>query len=158
MDKDSEILLAHILRNTRVASLGTIRDMEPRVSMVAFVAAPDFAAMYIHVSKLAQHTMDMQKDHHVNLMVAETDDGRPDPQTLIRISIRGVAEIMPAGEPGFLPARMLYLQAFPQAEPLFAFEDFGLWKIIPKGARYVAGLTKAFNLTPEALKRVSAKP
>ena len=62
MDKSSETLLANTLRNTRVAALATMRDTEPRVSLVAYVVAPDFSAFYIHVSKLAQHTMDMQKD------------------------------------------------------------------------------------------------
>ena len=77
--------------------------------MVAYVVAPDFSAFYIHVSKLAQHTTDMQKNKHVGLMISETDDGRADPQTLVRLSVRGVAEFLHPGEPGYTPIKDLYL-------------------------------------------------
>ena len=157
MDKSSETLLANTLRNTRVAALATMRDTEPRVSLVAYVVAPDFSAFYIHVSKLAQHTMDMQKDKHVGLMVSETDDGRADLQTLVRLSVRGAAEFMPPGEPGYTPIKDLYLSRFPESLPLFSFEDFSLWRIVPKGARYVAGFAKAFNLTLESLHKAAQK-
>lgn len=157
MDKDSAILLVHTIRNTRVASLATLADLEPRVSMVAYAPAADFSAFYILASKLAQHTVDMQKNHSVGLMIAETDDGRADPQTLVRVSIRGRAEFFPAGEPGYTPAKELYLSRFPEAGELFHLDDFGLWSIIPKGARYVAGLARAYNLTPESLHKVSQR-
>lgn len=157
MDKDSTILLAYTIRNTRVASLATLSDMETRLSLVSFVAAPDFSAFYIHVSRLAQHTVDMQKNRNVSLMIAETDDGRADPQTLVRVSIRGKAELIPPGEPGYLPIKELYLSRFPESKKLFHLEDFGLWSITPKGARYVAGFAKAYNLTPESLQKASQR-
>jgi heme iron utilization protein len=157
MDAQSEKLLLHLLANVRIASLGTIRDEDPRVSMVAFVPAQDFSAYYIHVSRLAQHTVDMQKNKQVSLMIAEVDDGRADPQTLARLSIRGSAEFMENGEPGYTPVKNWYIERFPLSEPLFKMEDFGLWRIKPKGARFVAGLAKAFNLTPEALQKITQR-
>jgi putative heme iron utilization protein len=157
MDKSSEVLLAYTLRNTRVAALATLRDIQPRISMVAFVVAPDFSAFYIHVSKLAQHTTDMQKNKHVGFMVTEKDDDRADPQTLVRLSVRGIAEFMHPGEPGYTPIKDLYISRFPESLPLFGFEDFSLWRIIPKGARYVAGFAKAFNLTLESLHKAAQR-
>ncbi len=157
MDTQSENLLVHILTNVRIAALGTIRDEAPRVSMVAFLAAQDFSAFYLHVSRLAQHTLDMQKNKHVGLLIAEPDDGRADPQTLARLSIRGTAEFMENGEPGYAPVKSGYIERFPTSEALFQFSDFGLWRIKPKGARFVAGLAKAFNLTPETLQKIVAK-
>jgi putative heme iron utilization protein len=157
MDTGSEKLLAHIIRNTRLAALGTLRDGAPLVSLVAYVPADDFSAFYIHVSRLAQHTVDMQKDKHVSLMIAETDDSRADPHTLARISIRGAAEILPAGQPGYNPIKQLYLERFPESEPLFKLGDFEVWRILPKGARYVAGVAKAYNLTPDALLKSASQ-
>ncbi len=157
MDMQSEKLLVHILANVRIAALGTVQDEEPRVSMVAFVPAHDFSAYYVHVSRLAQHTVDMQKNKRVSLLIAEPDDGRADPQTLARLSIRGSAQFMENGEPGYAPVKDMYIERFPASAPLFKLEDFGLWRIKPKGARYVAGLSKAFNLTPETLKKISQK-
>jgi heme iron utilization protein len=157
MDIQSEKLLANLIRNTRLAALGTLRDEAPLLSMVAFVTPQDFSAFFIHVSRLAQHTVDMQKDKHVGLLISETDDGRSDPQTLVRVSIRGSAEIIQNGEPGFTPLKEMYLARFPETVPLFKLADFSFWRIKPKGGRFVAGLEKAFNITPDTLQKVSLR-
>jgi putative heme iron utilization protein len=155
MDAESEKALARLLRAARLASLATVHDEEARVSMIAFVPADDFSMFYVHISKLAQHTVDMMKDKRVSLLIAEPDDGRADPQTLGRISIRASAEMMQNGEPGYTPVKNKYLERFPASARLFNLEDFSLWRIKPKGARFVAGLGKAYNLTPDALKQIS---
>jgi heme iron utilization protein len=157
MDVLSEKLLAHLIRITRTASLGTMRDEAPHVSMVAFVTVDDFSDFYIHVSRLAQHTMDMQKDKRMCLLIAETDDDRIDPQTLTRVSIRGTAALMENGEPGYTRIKNLYIERFPESGPLFKLADFGLWRIKPKGGRFIAGLAKAYNLTPETLQKASQR-
>ena len=59
MKTEIEKKLANLLRATRIAGLGTIRDGFPLVSMVAYLPADDFSAFYIHVSTLAQHTQDL---------------------------------------------------------------------------------------------------
>jgi putative heme iron utilization protein len=157
MDIQSEKLLIHLITNIRTAALGTIRDEAPRVSMVTFVPAQDFSSFYVHVSRLAQHTVDMQKNKLVGLLITEADDGRADPQTLARLSIRGTAEFMENGVPGYAPVKTMYIERYPKSESLFKLADFGLWRIKPKGARFVAGLSKAFNLTIETLQKVSQK-
>jgi heme iron utilization protein len=157
MDAQSEKLLAQIIRNTRIASLATLRDEAPQASMVAYITADDFSAFHIFVSRLAQHTMDMQKNKRVSLLITETDDGRDDPQTLARVSIRGVAELIQNGEPGYTPLKEQYLARFPASEQLFKLEDFNFWRIRPKGGRFVAGFAKAYNITPETLGKVSSR-
>ena len=157
MDIQSEKLLVNLLSNVRIAALGTIRDEAPRVSMVSFVPAQDFSAYYVYVSRLAQHTVDMQKNKQVSLLITELDDGRADPQTLASLSIRGSAVFMENGEPGYSPVKAMYIERFPASEPLFKLADFELWRIKLKGARFVAGFSKAFNLTPEMLEKVSQK-
>jgi putative heme iron utilization protein len=157
MDAQSEKLLAQIIRNTRIATLSTVRDEEPFSSMVAFVTANDFSAFYIHISRIAQHTVDMKKNRRVSLLIAETDDSRADPQTLARVSIRGTAEMIENGAPGYTPLKEMYLARFPEAEQIFKLEDFNFWRINPKGGRYVAGLGKAFNLTAESLQKTSER-
>lgn len=157
MDAASEKLLAHILRNTRVAALSTLRDDAPRTAMVAFMTTEDFSEFYIHVSRLGQHTVDMQKDKRVSLLIAETDDGREDPQTLARVSIRGSALSIQNGEPGYNRLKKMYLEKFPAAEQLFHLADFNFWRIKPIGGRFVAGFAKAYNITPETLQKVSLR-
>jgi nitroimidazol reductase NimA-like FMN-containing flavoprotein (pyridoxamine 5'-phosphate oxidase superfamily) len=156
MDQQSEEILARLLRSTRIAALGTLHEGEPNLAMVAYAFAEDFSAFYIHVSKLGKHTTDMERDPHVSLLITETDDRRPDPQTLARLSIRGTAEVLPRTEPGYAQIKKLYLMRFPEAEQLFSLGDFNLWRITPRGGRFVAGFGRAFNLGPETLAKVSS--
>lgn len=156
MDQQSEQTLAHLIRSTRVAALGTLHDAEPNLAMVAYAFAEDFSAFYIHVSRLGKHTVDMETDPRVSLLITETDDGRADPQTIARVSLRGTAQVLPRSAPGYAQVRSLYLERFPEAEQLFSLGDFNLWRITPKGGRFIAGFGRAFNLVPEALRKVSS--
>ena len=156
MDQQSEQTLAHLIRSTRIAALGTLHDGEPNLAMVAYAFASDYSAFYIHVSKLGKHTTDMENDPRVSLLITETDDRRADPQTLIRTSIRGAAEIVPRTDPSYAHIKNIYLERFPEAHQLFSLGDFHLWKITPKAGRFVAGFGRAFNLVPEILTKVSA--
>jgi nitroimidazol reductase NimA-like FMN-containing flavoprotein (pyridoxamine 5'-phosphate oxidase superfamily) len=101
MDQLSEQTLALLIRSTRIAALGTLHDGEPNLAMVAYAFAEDFSAFYIYVSKLGKHTADMENDPRVSLLITETDDQRADPQTLARVSIRGMAEILPRTDSGY---------------------------------------------------------
>ena len=156
MDTQSEQTLAHLIRSTRIATLGTLHESEPNLAMVAYAFAENFSAFYIHVSRLGKHTGDMETDPRVSLLITEADDGRPDPQTLARVALRGSAEVLPRSAPDYTLVRYLYLQRFPEAEQFFSLGDFNLWKITPRGGRFVAGFGRAFNLVPEALRKVSA--
>jgi len=157
MDVESEKLLAQIIRSSRTAALGTLRDEAPLVSMVTFITADDFSMFYIFVSRLAQHTVDMQKDKQVGLLITETDDGREDPQTLARVSIRGSAESIQNGVPGYTPLKNMYIDRYPESAVLFKLDDFNFWRIKPKGGRFIAGLSKAYNITVETLQIVSER-
>ncbi len=156
MDTQSELKLANLIRNTRIAALGTLHDGEPNLAMVAIAVESDFSAFYIHVSTLGKHTRDMQADPRVSLLLTETDDHRPDPQTLARLSLNGTAEMLPRTNPHYPQVRHAYLARFPEAEQLFSLGDFNLWRISPKGGQFVAGFAQAFNVVPEVLVKVSA--
>lgn len=137
--------------------MGTLHDGEPNLAMVAYAFAGDFSAFYIHVSKLGKHTVDMENDPRVSLLITETDDRRPDPQTLVRVSIRGTrtAEILPRADPGYAQVKKTYLERFPGAEQFFSLGDFNLWKITPRSGRFVAGFGRTFNPVPEAFRKAS---
>lgn len=155
MDQQSEQTLASLIRSIRVAALGTLHEGEPNLAMIAYAFAKDFSAFYIHVSRLGKHTVDMENDPHVSLLIAEADDRRADPQTLARVSVRGTAEILQRTDPSYVQVKNIYLERFPEAEQLFSLGDFNLWKIGPKAGRFVAGFGRAFNLVPETLIKVS---
>ena len=151
MDDDSRQQLFHMLSSVRLGALGTNKDSKPRVSMVSIAPAEDFSVFYIHISRLAQHTRDILKDTHVSLMIVETDDGRPDPQTLARVSILGQAIIIPQDDAVYGVARQTYLARFPHAMPRFSFSDFSLYRIVPESVHFVGGFARAFSFKPEEL-------
>ena len=146
MNAEPETLaaLARLVRRERVAALGTLRGGAPNVSLVAYLAASDFSAFWLRVSRLAWHTQDLQRDARVSLAIAEGDDGRPDPQTLMRVTIRGDASL-PEEEPSSLKAE--WIARFPESRITFDLADFGFWRIVPRDARFVAGLGRTFNLS-----------
>lgn len=155
MDVDSSKKLAELIRNRSTAALGTLREGAPFVSMVLFAVEDDFSAFYIHASKLAFHTQDMQADPRVSLMIAEAEAPGADPQQLARISLRGLSAIVDQQDADHARVRALYQKKFPSSVPLFGLGDFDLYRITPKTARYVAGFARAFNLTPAALAQVA---
>jgi putative heme iron utilization protein len=155
LDGESTQLLAQLIRTQRVASLGTLRDGSPFVSMVLYAPAEDFRTYYIHTSRLAYHTQDILRDPRVSLMIAEADDGTRDPQTLARVSILGSAEIVSEEEADYATARSAYLSRFPDLAFTFGFGDFALYRIAVESARYVAGFARAFNLKPGHFEQAS---
>ncbi len=147
MDAESKVKLLSLLRQARLAALGTLRpDGGPLVSQVLFAAAPDFSGFYILISQLAQHTQDILNDPRVSLMIAQADDGLTDPQTLARVSLRGEARPVLHDQPDYAAARAAYLEKFPQAAMIFQLGDFALYRVEARSARYVAGFGKTFNL------------
>ena len=153
MDADTGRSLAGLIRKERIAHLGTLRGGAPLVSMTLFMAEQDLAAFYVHVSRLAWHTQDMLQDPRVALSIAETDDGRPDPFTLMRVSIRGEASQLP---PDQQELKGLWLARFPEQAINFELADFSFWKITPRDARFVAGFGRIYNLSAAELRNAGA--
>jgi putative heme iron utilization protein len=145
--------LAALLRGERIAHLATLRQGAPMASMTLYLADAGFTAFYVHVSRLAWHTQDMAQDPRVALSVAQTDDGRADPFTLKRISIRGKAENLPAKQESL---KNEWLGRFPEQAINFELADFSFWRIVPTDARFVAGFGRIHNLSAGELAACSS--
>jgi putative heme iron utilization protein len=137
MEPDTLNDLAGLIRAQRIASLGTLRDGVPLVTMVLYAFAPDFSALYLHLSQLAPHTQAVLAEPRLGLMIAETDLGAKDPQTLARVSIQGQARRLARSSPETDPIKALYLARFPESAPLFTLGDFDLYRVEPQSARWV---------------------
>jgi putative heme iron utilization protein len=153
MDAETAVALANLLRKERIAHLATLRAGAPMASMTLYLPDEAFSAFYVHVSRLAWHTQDMLQDPRVALSIAETDDGRADPFTLMRVSIRGDASQLARDNPA-LKAR--WLERFPEQAINFELADFSFWQITPRDARFVAGFGRIHNLSASDLEQVSS--
>src|SRR4051812_3752467 len=151
VDDQSRETLARMLREQRVASLGTLFRGEPLVSMVLFSAPADASAIDIHISRLAQHTQALLEHRSVGLMIAEQDRESRNPQTLARLSLQGEATILPTDSRDYELARDGYLRKFPNAALNFQLGDFLLVRIRPHSARLVTGFGRIYDLSGEDL-------
>jgi putative heme iron utilization protein len=126
------------------------------VSMTLYMPAADFSAFYVHVSRLAWHTQDMQQDARVALSIAENDDGRADPFTLMRVTIRGDGINVPNDGAQFTGLKSAWLARFPEQAINFELADFSFWQIVPRDARFVAGFGRIHNLAADALREAAS--
>jgi heme iron utilization protein len=145
VDAETAGLLKRLLAKERTAHLATLRGGAPMVSMTLFMAERDFSAFHVHVSRLAWHTQDMMQDARVALSVAETDDGRADPFTLMRVTVRGEAVHLTDGP------KDAWLERFPEQAINFDLADFSFWRIVPRDARFIAGFGRIHNLSAQEL-------
>lgn len=151
MDDPDRALLARLLRDERTAALGTLRQGAPLVSTVLFLAAADISAIHLYVSRLAWHTQDMTADPRVSLCIAQADDGREDPQTLARVSIRGDVVQLPNAGAQFDRLKADWLARHPASAISFQLADFHFWRLAPRDARFVAGFGRIHNLSAQEL-------
>ena len=147
--------LAALIRAERLAHLATLRQGAPMASMTLYLPDEGFAAFHVHVSRLAWHTQDMAQDARVALSIAERDDGRPDPFTLMRVSIRGEALQISNQDAQFQKLKSVWLARFPEQAINFELPDFSFWRIVPRDARFVAGFGRIRNLSAAELAACS---
>lgn len=157
MNPEQTQSLRRLFQGQRIASLGTLHEGGPYVSMVPFALLPDASALVIHVSQLSPHTNDMVESPRVSLLVIAPDDAGAPAQSLPRVTIQGQAEHVAASTPGYASAREAYLSLFPEAVGTFALPDFSLFSIRPLSIRFIAGFAQAFTLTPTAFASALSK-
>jgi putative heme iron utilization protein len=156
MNADERALLLQLLRDVRIAHLGTLREAAPMVSMTLFLPARDLSTFHVHVSRLAWHTQDMSRDPRVALSIAQNDDGRGDPFTLARVTLRGTATRLPNDGAAFDALKQDWLGRYPESAINFELADFSFWAIRPGSARFVAGFGRVHNLSAQALAEAAA--
>ena len=97
----------------------------------------------ILISRLAEHTRNIEADPRVSLLVAEAS---ADVQATARVTLVGEAHRMQdQGAP-----RGRYSRYFPDAERLHALGDFAFYAIAPKTIRYIGGFGDIHWVSKEA--------
>jgi putative heme iron utilization protein len=156
VDSETAALLKRLVLKERIAHLATLRGGAPMASMTLFLPEPDFSSFWIHVSRLAWHTQDLGKDPRCALSIGETDDGRADPFTLMRVTVRGSASPLTNEGSDFAKMKGAWLARFPEQAINFELADFSFWRIAPNDARFVAGFGRIQNLSAAELRRAAA--
>ena len=154
MNDTTAAQLKQLLRERSVAALGTLHAGAPYVSMVPYAIAPGGSGLLVHVSRLASHTKDMQRDPRVSLLVMQELEGGASALALPRASIQGAAHEVASDSPDLPAFNAAYLERFPDAGQLFGFADFSLFRIQPESVRFVAGFAQAHSCSGATLMRL----
>jgi putative heme iron utilization protein len=143
-----------LIQGQRIASLGTLHEGEPYVSMVPFALAPGSIDFVIHVSALAAHTKDMLAEPRVSLMLVAAPMPEVPPQAAARLTVQGQAMRAAPASPLHADAKRAYLARFPDAAMMFELGDFSIFMIRPRTLRFVGGFAQAKTLTAEGLAEI----
>lgn len=159
MTKSTELENAlALLRQQRWAALASVdAEGQPQASMVAYALAPERAELYLHLSRLAAHTANLLAKPACSVVISERDAGQGDPQQLARLSLFGQVAILERGSDEYIEGRHYYLQRLPDAEPLFDFPDFILFRMRVAQARFVGGFARAYSYSADELHRAVAR-
>lgn len=157
MESHDLAAVVRLIRAERWAALATLSEGAPFGSLVAYAPEPDLAGFVLHLSRLAPHTHNLLSDPRASLAICEPDSGGEDPHTIARLSVQGVVEVVSPETLEYAAARDLYLQRLPEAERLFGFSDFVLFRLVPKEVRYVGGFARALSLSAAELRAAAAR-
>lgn len=147
--------LRQLLHAEQVASLGTLaEDGLPFVSMVPYAIDHTSATLVIHVSALAAHTSNMQRNPNVSLMVMQREVKDQPVQATQRITLSAQVQFLERQTARNDAAKKLYLQRFPDVEHITELPDFRFVEIHITGARQVAGFGAARSVDQETLGKV----
>jgi heme iron utilization protein len=122
-----------------VASLGTMaRDIpeHPFVTLVS-VAFDERGRALLLLSRLAEHTANLEACGNASLLVSEAAGGEGDPLAAGRVTLVGTCGRVPDAE--VEACRAIYLGRHPEAKGYAGFADFGLFRLEPGAIRYVGG-------------------
>ena len=128
-----------LLRQSRTACLASMGEHGPEASMAPF--AIHDGNMLLHLSALAKHTGNIEREANIGLMICTAETVSDSPLALPRVSLQG--KVTAVGAEDLAAAKQAYLKSIPDAEPLFAFADFRMFQFSPVRVHWVGGFGKA---------------
>jgi putative heme iron utilization protein len=108
----------------------------PYASLV-LVAWDERSRPLLFLSRLAEHTKNLEAHPRASLLVGEPVVAGTDPLTAGRMTILGTCAPVPESEEA--DARAAFVRAHPSAAAYAGFRDFRMYRIDPVKTRYVAG-------------------
>lgn len=142
---DAPALAKQLLRGVRTSALATLgEDGFPFASLVTVATDLDGSPLLL-MSRLAAHTLNLERDPRASLLLAET--GKGDPLAHPRLTAIGRAGRTAA--PG---ARARFLARHPKAKLYADFGDFSFWRLEIAGAHLVGGFGRIVDLTPDQVR------
>lgn len=143
-----------LLTQQRVAALGTLgADDLPFVSMVPYAVNAEHAVLVLHISGLAAHTGNLQRQASASFMVMQTEAPGQPVHALARLTLQVQAHTLPTDHSWLASSRAAYLTRFPEAEPMTQLPDFRFVALQVLAARQIAGFGAARTVDTAELRQ-----
>ncbi len=150
MHNDWKADIQTLLNNTRIAFLSTQGDKSPETSMCPYAVFQ--GDIVLHLSGLAKHSKNLTNSNQTGLMICTPETPDNSPLALPRLSFTGHIEPVPEAEQD--DYQKAYLQNIPDAQALFSFPDFTLYRFKVDTVFWVGGFGKARQIPLEAWKSI----
>ncbi len=131
--------IQNLIANTHIAFLSTQGEYSPETSMAPYAVCE--GNIVLHLSGLARHSQNIQNHAQIGLMICTPESPESSPLALPRLSITGI--IKAVSKEHQATYQQAYLDKIPDAEPLFSFPDFTLYRIKVDSVHWVGGFGKA---------------
>jgi putative heme iron utilization protein len=95
----------------------------------------------------------MQRSPRVSLLICASEVAGEPVHALPRVTLDAVASVGEPGSPMAQACRKVYLNRFPEAEPMTSLGDFRFVRLTPQGARQVAGFGAARSVDAAEVAR-----
>jgi len=135
--------IQNLLNQSRICFLATQGDHGPEASMAPY--AIQYGHILLHLSTLARHTRNIETNSTLGLMICAPEVPEDSPLALQRLSLQGDISLVSSEQ--LAAAKLAYLNAIPDAEPLFTFADFRLFQFAPSSIRWVGGFGSAREIS-----------
>lgn len=145
-DDEARRLALALVARARHAALAVLdpEDGRPMISRIAFLAVAGAAPVSL-VSSLAGHTRALRRVPECALLLGRID-GKGDPLTHPRLSLRAEARFVARGGADHVALRATWLEHLPKSKLYIDFADFSFVRFHPSGAELNGGFGKAFRL------------
>jgi hypothetical protein len=126
--------------------------------MVPYAIEPCSGWLVLHVSGLAAHTGQLQRQPMASLMVMQPENPQAPVHALPRVTLAVRAHTPLPGTPEHQRCLAAYLARFAQAQAMTELPDFRVVALEPLGARHVAGFGAARSLDATQLLALLQAP
>ncbi len=145
---DEVMAFIHSRKSLHLASLGS--DGSPFASYAPFAIGQD--CLYVLLSEIATHGSNLQRDSRASVLVVEDEDSAGELFARIRVNYSVEAQLLAHKSAEWEEALgQLTARHGQRSANLSELEDFKMFRLVPKGGRYVKGFGRAYSLAGDTL-------
>ena len=135
-------------KSLHLATLGA--DGAPFASYAPFAIGED--CLYVLLSEIATHGTNLQRDARASVLVVEDEGIADELFARIRVNYSVRAEMLEYNSDEWRVAlQCLTARLGSRSANLSKLEDFKMFRLVPKGGRYVKGFGRAYSLAGDTL-------